>query len=227
MYKDGKYLKLYEEIIGCDEVGRGPLAGPVVGCALKVDRENKNLFRHLKTLGVSDSKKLPPETRQEILQALGIETLALELNTVYSRSYKNWAFDFVLTEHCPEDIDRLNILQASLSCMKRAAQSLMGERPCQILVDGNRGFDIESHVAEPVIKGDFHFLTISLASIIAKEFRDEKMRALDLVYPGYGLRNHVGYPTTEHREALRLLGATPIHRKSYKGVKEFVVKGSK
>ncbi|MEX0799442.1 MAG: ribonuclease HII [Bacteriovoracaceae bacterium] len=224
MYKDGKYLKLYEEIIGCDEVGRGPLAGPVVGCALKVNQENKNLLRHLKKLGVNDSKKLSAEKRQEILQALQIETYSLELNTVYTRAFKNWTFEFVLTEHCPADIERLNILQASLSCMKRAAQALISERTFQILVDGNRGFDVEGQSATPVIKGDFHFLCISLASIIAKEFRDEKMRAFDLLYPGYGLSNHVGYPTMEHREALRLLGASPIHRKSYKGVKEFVCK---
>lgn len=222
MYLDGKYLQSYEEVIGCDEAGRGPLAGPVVACALKISRENKNLLRHLKKIGVSDSKKLQAEKRQEILSALDIDLGLLEFNAAYKRVHKGWSFEFVLTQHTPEEIDRINILQASLSCMKRAAMALEPAKGGVVLVDGNRGFEISDREVEPVIKGDQRFLCISLASIIAKEFRDEKMRALDLVYPGYGLRKHAGYPTADHRAALKLLGASPVHRRSFKGVKELV-----
>ena len=221
MARDQKYLEIFEEIIGCDEAGRGPLAGPVIGCGLKLGRESKGLLNRLKRMGVSDSKKLTGQKRLQILEELEISIGELELNRVYQREYKKNRFEFVVTQCAPEEIDRLNILQASLFCMRLAASKLYQTSNSVVLVDGNKGFDFDSPV-EPVVKGDQHFLSISLASIIAKEFRDEKMRALDLLYPGYGLAKHAGYPTVEHREAIKLLGVSPAHRKSFKGVKEHV-----
>ncbi|MCO4754023.1 MAG: ribonuclease HII [Bacteriovoracaceae bacterium] len=221
-FKDTEYLKSCSEIIGCDEVGRGPIAGPVVGCALKITKENTDIFKSLESLGVSDSKKLSAKRRLGIIEKLEIEPNGLELNQVITRELDGCKFEFVLCEHSPQEIDKINILQASLSCMKNAARELLGASLCTILVDGNKSFDLDEHNVESVIKGDSKFLTIALASIIAKEYRDEKMRAFDLIYPGYGLSKHAGYPTEAHRNALKVLGVTPIHRQSFKGVKELV-----
>lgn len=228
-FLDLDYLEKFEEIIGCDEAGRGPLAGPVVGCALKISREAKGLLARLEEMGVCDSKKLTSAKRHKILHTLGIEVKELGADTSYTISFEGSSFEFAIYDHGPADIDRLNILQASLSCMKHAASRITeqdGEiRSRGILVDGNKGFGHGHHPVEPMVKGDQKLLCIGLASIIAKEFRDEKMKVLDQLYPGYDLAKHAGYPTSAHRAAIELLGPSPIHRKSFKGVKEHV-KGS-
>ena len=131
------------------------------------------------------------------------------------------------------DIDKINILQASLSCMKFAVQTLIYQfhlypGQVKVLIDGNQKFNFDEQFdfgAEnifPIIKGDSKSALIGLASIIAKEYRDEVMKTLDVIYPGYGLASHAGYPTVAHKEAVKSLGVTPIHRQSFKGVKEFV-----
>ena len=116
----------------------------------------------------------------------------------------------------------MNILQASLSAMKQASLSLNANEQDQILIDGNKTFTIENCRIDAVIKGDSKSRVIALASIIAKVYRDKLMQKYGKKYPGYGLENHAGYPTKFHKEAIIQLGVTPIHRKTFKGVKEFI-----
>lgn len=211
---DRKILKQNFHLIGVDEVGRGPIAGPVVACAVKIETSSLRFISKLKKLGVTDSKKLSPEKRLMILQELEVDILKLETKKLYKTTY----FSFILTEEAPETIDRINILQASLLCMKRASDELLCERSW-LLVDGNKTFESKAYVTEAVIGGDAKSLAIALASIIAKEFRDEKMKALAKIYPHYGFETHAGYPTKKHKEALEVLGVTPIHRRTYAPVK--------
>lgn len=213
---DQKYFDSYKFIIGCDEVGRGPIAGPVVGCAVKLSYDQEFL-NHLVELGVTDSKKLTTKKRQKILSELSIEK---DLNCFKLFETKN--FSFVLWEHGPLEIDEMNILQASLSCMQNASEKMIC-RDSIVLVDGNQKFKNFKYPLETIVKGDSKSLAIALASIIAKEFRDNKMIELDKIYPGYGLAKHAGYPTKAHKEAVIQLGVTSIHRKSFKGVKEFII----
>jgi ribonuclease HII len=218
---DIEFLNLYDELIGCDEVGRGPIAGPVNGCAVRVSKVNKGLITFLESLGVTDSKKLTTKKRLIILEKLGIDLEILTVHKKYNIKLDQGEFSFVIGEHSPEDIDRINILQASLSCMKNASLPLI-EKKSKILVDGNKTFEIENSDIEAIVKGDSKSTVIALASIIAKEYRDLLMQKYDLQYPGYGLARHAGYPTKAHKEAVVELGVTPIHRKSFKGVKEYV-----
>lgn len=212
---DQKYFKNYSQIIGCDEVGRGPIAGPVVGCAVKIEN-NLNFLTALMDLGVTDSKKLNVKKREKILVDLNIPK---NLKTYTKYTLEN--FSFVLWEHSPAQIDEMNILNASLSCMKNAALELISKNSI-VLIDGNRPFKNFDYPLETIVKGDSKSLVIALASIIAKEFRDKQMIEWDKKFPGYGLSQHAGYPTKFHKEAVKNLGITPIHRKSFKGVKEFV-----
>ena len=209
-----KYFERYSAVIGCDEVGRGPIAGPVVGCAV-ILKNNKYFLQQLQELGVTDSKKLTHKKRQNILQALTIDARECFKKVTHEK------FSYVLWEHSPAQIDEMNILQASLSCMSQAAKKLLQDNSV-VLVDGNHAFKNFPADTLAVVKGDSKSLAIGLASIIAKEFRDEKMRHFDQLYPGYGLAKHAGYPTAFHKEAVKNLGVTPIHRKSFRGVKEYV-----
>ena len=209
------YFEKYSAVIGCDEVGRGPIAGPVVGCAV-ILQHDLSFLKQLQDLGVTDSKKLTHNKRQKILQALNLNET---VNCCEQIDLDN--FSYVLWEHSPQDIDQMNILNASLSCMSKAALKLL-QKNTLVLIDGNQDFKDFPADTLPVVKGDSKSLAIGLASIIAKEFRDEKMRLLDQQYPGYGLAKHAGYPTAFHKEAVRKLGVTPIHRRSFKGVKEYV-----
>lgn len=220
---DKKSLETHKQIIGCDEVGRGPLAGPVVGCAVSFGQNAQGILEHLHELKITDSKKLTSSKRHKILKELGIDLESLVCGEVYSLKFQDFPFEFALIEHSPEEIDQMNILQASLSCMRQGASLLASDPSCKVFVDGNKGFEIP-YAVEPVIKGDQKYLCISLASIIAKEFRDEKMKVLDTSFPGYGLAKHAGYPTAQHRAAIQELGISPAHRKSFKGVKEHVNK---
>lgn len=176
-------------IAGTDEVGRGPLAGPVVAAAVILDLANP-------IEGLADSKKLSEKKRELLFDIIQEKALA-----------------FAVCDASVEEIDAINILQASLLAMRRSVLSLKTQ-PTHVLVDGNKLPDLPMS-AEAIIKGDSHVPEIQAASILAKVTRDRLMKKLDLEYPGYGLAGHKGYPTKAHREALQQLGVTPIHRKSF------------
>ncbi len=183
-------------IAGVDEVGRGPLAGPVVAAAVILDPNHV-------IEGLADSKKLT-ERRRELLD----------------EQIKDSALAWALGRAEVEEIDELNILQASLLAMQRAVESL-AVRPEHALVDGNRCPSLFCS-SEAIVGGDNLVPVISAASIIAKVARDREMVALDAQYPGYGLARHKGYPTKVHMEALSQLGVTDIHRRSFGPVKRLL-----
>ncbi len=182
------------QVAGVDEVGRGPLAGPVIAAAVILDPGNP-------IEGLMDSKKLTEKKR---------EILAIEI--------KEKALGWALGRAEVEEIDQINILQASLAAMSRAVAAL-SPVPQQVLVDGNKCPNVPYPV-EAIVKGDTLVEAISAASIIAKVARDTEMVQLDAEYPGYGLAKHKGYPTAMHRQALIELGVTTIHRRSYKPVRD-------
>lgn len=190
-------LTIEEWVAGVDEVGRGPLAGPVVAAAVILDPARP-------IEGLMDSKKLSEKKR---------ERLALEI--------REKAFAWALGRAEVEEIDEINILQASLLAMKRAVEQLQ-PMPDRALIDGNR-CPVLACAAEAIIKGDESEAAISAASIIAKVARDQEMVELDGQYPGYGLARHKGYPTKAHIEALQTLGVTTIHRRSFGPVKKLLV----
>jgi ribonuclease HII len=180
-------------VAGVDEVGRGPLAGPVVAAAVILDPARP-------IEGLKDSKKLSP-ARREVLDA----------------QIREQSLAFALGLCTPAEIDRINILQASLLAMQRAVEAL-SHRPKMALVDGNRCPKL-AMTAHAVIKGDSRVPVISAASIIAKVHRDRLMLELDARHPGYGLGSHMGYPTPVHLEALERLGPSPCHRLSFAPVR--------
>ena len=219
-----------QEIIATDEVGRGPLGGPVVVGAVRVFIEDKeglrNLLKLLKAKGIKDSKKLSTEQRLTVLKKLGVLDLPFRQQSVLELkgahvSYVTWDMDH-------EVIDQENILAASLRGMKEASEFLSDGKNhnTTVLIDGHQklrwGKKVSPWNEIPVIKGDSKSVLIGLASIIAKEKRDAFMREMHDLYPQYGFNNHFGYPTKEHRSAIELHGPCPIHRKTFKGVKEFV-----
>jgi ribonuclease HII len=214
---DLKYFKIFDTLIGVDEVGRGPIAGPVTACGVSITNENSYLLGVLKKLNVTDSKKLSEKKRITILEELNINPHKLKMNNLYNIEYKNYTFSFYLHSKTPKHIDKVNILQASLQSMKKCSDSLETKRS-HTLIDGNKTF--ESISCEAVVKGDSKSIVIGLASIIAKEYRDNLMKRYSNKYPGYGLERHAGYPTKFHKQAVTDLGVTPIHRKSFAGVKE-------
>lgn len=181
-------------IAGVDEVGRGPLAGPVITCAVII-KENIE--------GVTDSKLLSPQKR--LLMADLIKSKAI-------------AFAYGRAEVA--EIDALNIHQATLLAMKRAVEAL-AIRPDKILVDGLHRPAV-SMDCEAIVNGDALIYDIGAASILAKVARDAEMVAFEDIYPGYGFAKHKGYPTAEHRQALQRLGPCPIHRRSFAPVAALV-----
>lgn len=184
-------------ICGVDEVGRGPLAGPVLAAAVILDKRKP-------IEGLRDSKKLSEKKREEL--ALRIKSEA-----------KCWAIAFASV---PE-IDNLNILNAALLAMKRAVLSL-SMTPTRVLVDGNRCPNLLIP-CEAIIGGDDLIAEISAASIIAKVARDKLMQYFDKRYPAFGFGKHKGYPTAMHLAALEEQGVTPLHRKSFAPVKAMLV----
>jgi ribonuclease HII len=216
---DLKYFKKFDSLIGVDEVGRGPIAGPVVACGVFVSKDNCSILKSLLKLNVTDSKKLSTKKREAILFSLNIDTSKLRMNKLYECSVENHSFHFVLHSKTPAHIDKVNILQASLQSMKQCSDLLERDKS-HTLIDGNKIF--ESNSCEAVIKGDSKSLVIAMASIIAKEYRDHLMQKYALEYPGYGLERHAGYPTKAHKEAVARLGISPIHRKTFGGVKEWI-----
>ncbi len=222
---DLEYLKKLSSgfLAGCDEVGRGPIAGPVVAATASIDCTDEKLLTILKDKGITDSKKLTSKKRRLILNALEIDIEAVVANQKYSRSLNNVSFQFCLREISPSLIDEINILNASLKAMSDSAVKCVGNHSGILLVDGNR---IPSELpanfqAIPIVKGDSKSVLIGLASIIAKEYRDHLMMEMDQKYPGYGFANHAGYPTVKHLDCVKKLGPCPIHRRSFKGVKEY------
>lgn len=225
-----KDLKTRKElyIAGVDEVGRGPLAGPVVSCACFFKDDFKKLLSSmgsLQALGVTDSKKLTAKKRKTILKELGVNIEGVEFSSPTQFKIADAKFTFCLKEITAGQIDEINILQASLLSMTEALDdlNLLGS-DCLIWIDGNKiPKGLEEHPKkEALVKGDSRSLLIGLASIIAKEKRDLLMENLAKAYPGYGFEKHAGYPTKFHKEAIRKLGVCEIHRKTFKGVKEFV-----
>jgi ribonuclease HII len=213
-------------IAGCDEVGRGPLAGPVVGCCVLVNTENqkdlKEALNYLSQLGVTDSKKLTEKKRMKIL-----EELKVDINLVgkkVSLKVKNLTLAYCIQEVSETLIDEINILNASLLAMKNSYLECSSDHDGFLLIDGNKALKEmpDKLKMEPIVKGDSKSTIIGLASVIAKEYRDNLMKNLGEKYPGYGLESHAGYPTVKHKEAIVKLGVTPIHRKSFKGVKEHI-----
>lgn len=180
-------------ICGIDEAGRGPLAGPVVAAAVILPAKGR-------PKGLDDSKQLSAEAREELahkIRAIGIVGVGVA---------------------SVEEIDELNILRASHLAMRRAFDAL-SERPVAALVDGNMAPDLPCPV-EWVIDGDAIMPLISAASIIAKVERDRMMNELCALYPGYAFSKHKGYGTPEHQQALKRLGPCPIHRMSFKPVRD-------
>jgi len=183
-------------IAGVDEAGRGPLAGDVVAAAVILDPQRP-------IDGLRDSKKLSARRREELAQVIRERALA-------------WS---IASASVPE-IDALNILQASLLAMHRAVRALQPQ-PGYVLVDGNR-LPRWHYASQPVVHGDDRVPAIAAASILAKVHRDGELVALDTRYPGYGFASHKGYPTAAHLQALRTLGVTPIHRRSFAPVKKIL-----
>jgi ribonuclease HII len=186
-------VPLASRVAGVDEAGRGPLAGPVVAAAVILDPDNP-------IAGLQDSKRLSESRREALYDEIRAKAGA-------------WA----VARAEVEEIDRINILQATLLAMQRAVIQL---QPCAeyALVDGNRCPALPCP-AEYVIKGDSCVAAISAASIMAKVTRDREMIALDALYPGYGLARHKGYPSKAHIEAIRDLGVLPVHRRSFAPVR--------
>lgn len=179
----------YSIICGCDEAGRGPLAGPVFAAAVILP-ENVDIPK------LNDSKKLTEKQRDKLFDII-----------------KETAADYCIAQASVEEIEEINILNASMLAMKRAVEGL-STKPDFALIDGNiaRGFEVE---ARPVIKGDALSPSIAAASILAKVARDRYCGEMDALYPEYGFAKHKGYGTKDHRAALIKYGPSPVHRKSF------------
>jgi len=181
-------------IAGVDEAGRGPLAGPVVAAAVILDDLNP-------IVGLADSKKLTALKRERLYDEIRAKALCCSI-----------------AEATVEEIDELNILQATMLAMRRAVEGLR-LKPTKVLVDGNR-LPVLDVLAEAIVKGDSKVQAISAASILAKVHRDRWCQELHAQYPQYGFDAHKGYGTAAHLQALKEHGATPWHRKSFSPVAE-------
>lgn len=188
-------------IAGVDEVGRGPLAGPVTAAAVILNPSNI-------PQGLNDSKKLSAKRRENLYD------LILKSATV------------AVAHVSVEEIDRINILQASLLAMRNAVAAL-NPQPAHLLIDGNRVPDPVNIPAQPIVKGDGKSLSIAAASIVAKTVRDRLMAELSLQNPGYGWEKNAGYPSKQHILALQRLGVTPHHRRSFRPVHNILYQENK
>lgn len=179
-------------VAGVDEVGRGPLAGPVVAAAVVLDLENP-------IAGLDDSKKLSPLKREALLPEILAKARAV-----------------ALAASGPREIEEINILQASLRAMATAVEGL-GLTPRHVLIDGNKR--IPTLLPQtPLVKGDSQCACIAAASVVAKVYRDRLMARMEARYPGYGFGKHKGYPTRDHLAALDRHGPCRIHRRTFRGV---------
>lgn len=188
-YENEKRALGYTAICGCDEAGRGPLCGPVVAAAVILSPDTE-------IEGLNDSKKLTEKKREALFDVI-----------------KERAVAYAIAEATPEEIDEINILNASMLAMRRAVEALPVKADFA-LIDGNcsRGFDIPT---ETIVKGDAKSASIAAASILAKVTRDRGCIELDRMYPQYNIAKHKGYPTKEHMDAVRQYGAAPIYRKTF------------
>ena len=182
----------YEDLIeaGCDEAGRGCLAGSVYAAAVILSPDYQNEL-------LNDSKKLTAKKRYALREEIERDAIA-------------WAVGIVT----PEEIDKINILNASFLAMHRALDQLK-VRPQAVIVDGNRFTPYQNLPFTTIVKGDGKYLSIAAASILAKTYRDDYMLSLAEEYPQYDWQSNMGYPTKNHRQAIRQHGITPYHRKSY------------
>jgi ribonuclease HII len=186
----------YRVIAGIDEAGRGALCGPVVAAAVI-------LPAGLAIPGVDDSKKLSPKARELLYDEIMVRAVAVGIGL-----------------GTPELIDRINILQATRHAMREAVGGL-SPQPDLLLIDGISTIDVPLP-QKTITKGDSRSLSIAAASIIAKVSRDRMMTGLDLLHPGYGFASHKGYGCASHMEAIRRLGPSPVHRLTFRGVREHV-----
>lgn len=188
-YENKHYAEGYTSICGCDEAGRGPLCGPVVAAAVI-------LPPGIEIEGLNDSKKLTEKKREKLFDII-----------------KEKAIAYAIAEASPEEIDEINILNASMLAMRRAVEALPVKADFA-LIDGNcsRGFEIPT---ETIVSGDAKSCSIAAASILAKVTRDRGCKELDEAYPMYGIAKHKGYPTKDHMNAVREHGPSPIHRKTF------------
>ncbi|MCV2422416.1 ribonuclease HII [Paucibacter sp. DJ2R-2] len=183
-------------LAGVDEAGRGPLAGPVLAAAVILDDANP-------ILGLADSKVLTEKKRERLFDEIRAKALCC-----------------CIAEASVEEIDRLNILQATMLAMKRAVEGLR-LKPAKVLVDGNR-LPVLKIPAEAIVKGDAKVQAISAASILAKVARDRQCMAMHELHPEYGFAGHKGYPTAEHLAALRSHGVSAWHRRSFGPVRQII-----
>lgn len=188
---DAAMLPEFPVLCGVDEVGRGPLAGNVVAACVILDFSAKPI------LGLNDSKKLSEDVREEL-----------------NAEIRERAVAYGIGECTPLEIDRHNILRASLLAMRRALEA-MGVPPGLLLVDGNQRIPDVRWAQKTVVKGDGLSASIAAASIIAKVTRDRQMLALHAAHPEYGFDSHKGYATQVHRDAIKRHGLTPLHRRTF------------
>lgn len=184
------YLEANRIEAGCDEVGRGCLAGPVVAAAVILPADYENPW-------INDSKKLGKSQREELIEEIKYKSL-----------------DWAIAEATVAEIDQINILNASFLAMSRAIEMLK-VKPEHLLIDGNRWKSKLEYSYSCIIKGDGKFASIAAASILAKVHRDQMMEDLANSFPHYGWESNVGYPTKTHREGIQKHGISPWHRKSF------------
>lgn len=196
-YENKYYDKGYTLIAGVDEAGRGPLAGPVFAAAVVFE---KGTFID----GINDSKKLSEKKREALFDIICEKALYYNIVSVDEK-----------------EIDRINILNASLKAFELAVTGLE-KLPDVTLIDGNRCKENFPTPYETIVKGDAKSMSIAAASILAKVSRDRYIVGLDSLYPEYNFKKHKGYPTKEHREAIAKYGPCPIHRLTFGGVREYV-----
>jgi len=196
LFEKKAFQKGFSRIAGIDEAGRGPLAGPVVSAAVIIPMS-------LQIPGVSDSKKISPKQREYLYEKIYDLAVSVGIGIVD-----------------PFEIDRINILQAALLSMAMAVENLSPQPDC-LLIDGT--FLISSALPQEAIpKGDALSVSIAAASIVAKVTRDRLMKRYHQDYPQFEFSKYKGYPTKAHKKAIRKFGCCPIHRKSFKGVKEYL-----
>lgn len=181
-------------VAGIDEAGRGPLAGPVVAACVVFPKNYSNK-------DITDSKKLSKKKRDSLVSEI-----------------KENAIEYSVVAVGHKRIDKLNIREATKIAMKNAAFRVKADK---YLIDGNMLIDIPFS-QEAIVKGDSKFIQISAASILAKTYRDNLMEVLDLKYPGFNFTKHAGYPTKAHKLAIQNLGPSTVHRKTFRGVSEFI-----
>ena len=191
---------IYDDLIlaGVDEAGRGPLAGDVIAAAVILCPKNK-------IPGLIDSKKLSEKNRQK-----------------FDAQIKHKSLCWSIARANTQEIETYNILEATMLAMKRAIEGL-SLSPEYIIVDGNR-LPSWPYPSKALVRGDSIAPCVSAASIIAKVYRDKEMRDLDKIYPGYGFSSHKGYGTKEHIDAIKRLGPTPIHRKTFEPMKSIITR---